>query len=290
MFERIKSNPRFFISGVVAAALILLFAAALSRRSAPVVVSDFSGDGGQASDSGLNGRGCVDSDAAEEAGGIYVKGKITYRSGDGRVIEKEDNCDSSGGKLFEWRCFERSLTVAGAETHECPDGCSEGACVKNLDNAVSVSDSDAGAGESTEIQPKSRTTKFSFPYPLSWSEWTYKFDLTAVSFEPERLTFYLKINTGRDAACQEIALRRLIDEEGNLAPPENANGAFLQDEEGKCIAVPNAAFPDQKVVFAIPAAEQELLFTTGGQSNIFFSVTIRGDGTVDVHNISRDSG
>lgn len=290
MFERIKRNPRFFILGVAAAALLLLLAAALSRRSAPVVISDFSGDGGQASDSGLNGRGCADSDAAEESGGIYMKGAITYRSGEGREIKKEDGCDSSGNKLFEWRCYERSLTVAGAETYECPDGCSEGACVKDLDNAVSVSDSDAGSGESTEIQPKIRTTKFSFPYPLSWSEWTYKFDLTAVSFEPERLTFYLKINTGRDAACQEIALRRLVDEEGTLAPPEKVNAAFLQDGEGKCVAVPNAAFPDQKVLFVIPSAEREFLFTTGGQSNIFFSVTVRDDGAVEVHDISRDSG
>ena len=125
-------------------------------------------------------------------------------------------------------------------------------------------------------------TRFSPPYPVSWQGYNKtNISLTAVSLtriteaakENYILNLNLKIETANGVFCADsfadYSLRRLIDEEGHLAPPDAV--------PAKCLGANSTG--DEIVGFIIPTLDQEFnfqIFDSGGQLQTFFTVKIAG--------------
>lgn len=155
-----------------------------------------------------------------------------------------------------------------------------------------------------------RSAYFTRPYPVTWNEGgADELDITGVTLgemdampdivnvstgQPYvqgtklyALTLILKISTGNSASCLSVNMRRVISEEGDLAQPNTTSydfpdvrGGNIQDRL-RCPA-PNSTFDNQKIIFVVTEADKEFTFTTGGQSNVFFFVTVQADGTLKV--------
>jgi len=148
------------------------------------------------------------------------------------------------------------------------------------------------------IAPK-LSESFSYPYPLSWEEDGISFSLTGISLgeisAPGNLTktlgnYYqvgekiyalvlgLKIKAleSYNYTCVSLNFRRALNEEGDTAIPNNDQFRF--PGTGGCQATRGVTFNDQKVIFVVPETEKVFTLTTGGKSNIFFTVTVLDDG------------
>ncbi len=77
-----------------------------------------------------------------------------------------------------------------------------------------------------------------------------------------------------------LNLRRLLNEEGELLAP-NTKG-FVFPDSGGDFGKPNQIYENQKVVFVVPESAKEFNITTGGKTNIFFTITVSGDGSLKV--------
>jgi hypothetical protein len=161
------------------------------------------------------------------------------------------------------------------------------------------------------ITPADSITKnFSSPHPLAWQEaWnngkqTVDYTLTKISLgkrtappqlkkpsgdyyetgeEISALTMYFKIKTNNwndsSALCIKPSLRRLINEAGELSPPDNQE--FYSSGMKMNCAGSNKIYLDQEAIFVVPENEKEFTFTTGGKSNIFFSI-INSNGNLNL--------
>jgi hypothetical protein len=160
-----------------------------------------------------------------------------------------------------------------------------------------------------QAQPRSQNASyFSYPYPLAWNEGADKFDLTGATLgeigatgdimnastgQPYpagakiyALTLILKISTGANSAsCLPINMRRVVNEEGDLAQPDTTSYDFPDVRGGSlrgyCPA-PNSIFDNQKIIFAVSGDERQYTLTTGNGTNIFFFVTAEDDGTLKI--------
>lgn len=155
------------------------------------------------------------------------------------------------------------------------------------------------------------SANFQFPYPVSWVEGGIQFDLTGVSlgkraypasnllnmdssasgqnFYPpgwvgNLLIFSVKVSNKTQAgnSCAPLTMRRVVNEEGDMAPPNIAKFNF---PSGGCGIDANTTYTGQEIPFVVPETENEFTLTTGGSSNIFFSVSA-ASGTIRVENIS----
>ena len=77
-----------------------------------------------------------------------------------------------------------------------------------------------------------------------------------------------------------LNLRRLINEEGELLSP-NTKG-FVFPDSGGDFGKPNQIYENQKVIFVVPETTKEFNITTGGKTNIFFTITVLDDGSLKV--------
>lgn len=172
-------------------------------------------------------------------------------------------------------------------------------------------------------EPVPLKVNFQYPYPVSWEEGGAKFSLTGVSLgeidapsnpnvQPQTyswlenfnatsgdkhyqigekiyaLTLILKITTDASYSnhdCLSVDLRRVLNEEGDLA---QANSPTFALPNG-CIAAPNATYANQKLFFVVPDSEKEFTLTTGGNSNIFFSVKLTPEGKLNIENLSAET-
>ncbi len=161
--------------------------------------------------------------------------------------------------------------------------------------------------KATEISHSSLIeSSFSYPYPVSWEEKNVKFSLTKVSLgkisapfnlsklsggkyntgeEVYALVLYLKINTSKmnSSQCIPLNIRRLINEEGDLLAPNTKQ--FYFPDSGGCIAMPNKTYFDQKIIFVVPEQEKEFHITTGGQLNMFFTITVLENNNLKVEKV-----
>jgi len=152
-----------------------------------------------------------------------------------------------------------------------------------------------------------KKTTLPYPYPVSWTEKGADVDLIGVSFgdmvvtnysalynysDPKTsaykvgekihtLILHLKINTHNSVDCFPLNLRRLLNEEGDLLSPNTSQFRF---KSGGCFMDANQVYPDNQVIFVVPETEREFYITTGGASNIYFTITILADGSVKVQN------
>jgi hypothetical protein len=164
------------------------------------------------------------------------------------------------------------------------------------------------------LQPASSTPAaalksayFTSPYPLTWTEGADKFNLTGVMLgeidaAPDlvsastgkpypqgtkiyALTLVLTISTGNSSMCLPLNMRRVINESGDLAQPNTTAYDFPDvrgsGAKGYCPA-PNSTFDNQNIVFEVPRTDTQFTLTTDGSSNVFFFVTVQGDGTLKV--------
>jgi len=153
--------------------------------------------------------------------------------------------------------------------------------------------------EATTSEPVLINKTFSYPYSLVWSETPdqiYKLDysLTQISlgerevpsFIPPSspykpgdriyaLTMYLKVKTSSYSIglCPEVDFRMELNEEGDLMSPVNA---YFNNE---CFWG-NQTYNNQEVVFVVPESQKQFNITTGGKSNIFFTITVLQNGDI----------
>ena len=143
--------------------------------------------------------------------------------------------------------------------------------------------------------------QFSYPYVISWKEDGIDFFLTGISFgktvAPERLkklsgeyynsgeeinalTLTFKIaNTQNKYKCADINIRRVINEEGDMIHPNTDQFHF--PGSGGCMMENNTSYQDQKVIFVVSEDEKNFVITSGGTSNVLFTINVlEADGIV----------
>jgi len=180
------------------------------------------------------------------------------------------------------------------EAKICPDGSSVGRTGLNCEFAECPAVKTDGT---TNLIQES----FSYPYPVEYrynhtATHFFDYSLTGLSLgkrtvpsfvytsnykpgnEIYALTLYLKIkNIGRYGAgvCLDNTFRLLTNEEGDLLAPVNArfNADCLYDDQ---------TYFNQEVIFVVPESQKIFNITTGGESNIFFTVTVSSEGHLKV--------
>ncbi len=201
---------------------------------------------------------------------LYVKHSVTYLDASGTAKTIFDECaDSKVSKVY---CYENPPLsgnfTGGKVAYDCAYGCGDDGACKKFE----------------------ATSAFSYPYPVAWSEGKTEFSVTGAALVPTSttageamyaLTFSLKI-TNRSAVgvAAQLGIRRIANEQGDLAAPSETQ-FYFSDRDGNGIQ-PNATESDVPVTFLVPASDKQFEFTTGGASNIFFSVTAQDDGTIKV--------
>lgn len=242
---------------------------------------------------------------------IYSRGRVEtevfYPAGNFSV--KHDECSSNKTQVLKGWCYEHPSGsgnyVDGRKVFDCEFGCEDGACRPRDVNVLSRA--------------------FDYPYPVSWAEegargaaWFFpmipspekikiEFSLEEVSlgtisapaglmkfggagsdYDPgediNALTLKLRISNKSDATtCPELTIRRIINEVGDAMRPNTRQFEFPGG--GGCQISPNSTYGGREVIFVVPEGEKQFMFTTGGTSNVFFSVTEK-DGALEVQNIS----
>jgi hypothetical protein len=222
------------------------------------------------------------------------------------------------GVGFLWQNFETQKPVGcTTEAKICPDGsavgrtspnCEFAECPVAIEEAAGLETYDgegtttANSGTTLNKEPLIKQ-EFSYPYPFSFEEkneynpYYFKFDLTKVTFGEKTignfhsynqqyqagqkinaLTLYFKIIQPfyyGVSICLRNNFRLELNEEGDMKEP--VNDSF----NGDCFAV-NQTYYDQEVIFSVPESQKVFSITTGGQSKIFFTVTILDDNTIKV--------
>jgi hypothetical protein len=148
--------------------------------------------------------------------------------------------------------------------------------------------------EKTLAIPELIQKPFSYPYPISWQESGATFYLTGMALgkvpapvnlkkssggyynqgeEVNALVLTLKIQASKTyTACVPVNLKRELNEEGDMAL-SNTSQFYFPDTKG-CMPARGASYEDQKVIFVVPESEKTFNITTGGQSNIFFTINL----------------
>jgi len=219
---------------------------------------------------------------------------------------QEQGCINSGGTVSTSSCCKSS--------GDFPNSCLIGACGCSPDNSHQVKVCDCGEGKCFDGEkcspvetPKTSLFQesFSYLYPLSWQENGINFDLTGVSLgqtpaplrlknssggyykEGEKvyaLTLILKIKSPKTSiSCVSMNLRREINELGDMASPNNEQ-FYFPDTSG-CMPKKDVTYFDQGVIFVVSETEKAFTLTTGGNSNIFFTVTLLENGHLKVEKI-----
>ena len=150
-------------------------------------------------------------------------------------------------------------------------------------NTGTTSPTSSGEPSSSIYEPPSPTTttigeaQFSFPYPVSWQGTNRaNFSLIGASIIESNqggytLNLFFKINTIGGfcySAPDSFPIRRLINEEGDLALPDAAPMGCFNG---------NAALYDKKAVFNIPDLEKEIVIQVmdqSGQMQTFFTIRL----------------
>ncbi len=174
-------------------------------------------------------------------------------------------------------------------------------------NAPQTASSTTQVVTSTPAQAATSSVKsayFAYPYPVSWTEDEVNFSLMGVTLGErmvgnlpvfnassgayrkadevvDALTLYLKIsNPTNDYKDVGLTIRRLLNEEGDMTPPDTLQFQF--STSGGAQLGPQESYDNQEVVFVVSEDDTQFTLTTGGNSNIFFFVTVEDDGTLKV--------
>lgn len=162
-------------------------------------------------------------------------------------------------------------------------------------------------------EPAIKEVSFSYPYPVFWEEDGFQFTLTKVGlgkisapanlFKSSGFSFFFSdyyklgelvpaliltfkievLPEHKFSVCVPMKMRRLLNEEGDLAVPNSKQ--FVFPESRDCHAKPNATYENQRVIFVVPEAEKEFYITTGGKTDMFFTITVTEDGSLKVETL-----
>ena len=110
------------------------------------------------------------------------------------------------------------------------------------------------------------------PYAISWNEGHGQFSVTNASLQGNTLTLSVAIQGGDATSCAPSSVRFAADESGTLKAPDSqictGNGT-------------NGGYNESLMFTADPSAAS-FVFTTGGGTNIFFTITPNASGGMDV--------
>lgn len=236
----------------------------------------------------MKDKECTDTDGGKKYSARGVINFVSYDAS-GNINGKTDVGDECVDAIIAGEMRKNVLreyycdnnTRVQFENYVCPYGCASGAC---------------------RAKPVLIEATYSYPYPLSWEENDIAFSLTGVSLgkilapsgtmnssggnyradeEIYALVFDLKItNKSSSGAGALLNLRRLLSEEGDMVSPNTRQ--FMFPGVGGYWMQPNITYEHQKVIFVVPETLREFNITTGGESNIFFTVSIGKDNTIKV--------
>ncbi len=242
------------------------------------------------SDSAANTRAprkaICDGPSSIAPGDLYSKRSVAFTDASGTMETLADECTADfPSRVNKTYCYENPYGsgnfVPGKVAYDCPLGCADGACKK------------------AEV-----SSTFNYPYPVSWTEGGASFSLTGATLgnvsvpadaatgngsgpatSAYALTFLLKISTGNSPQCIPVNMRQLLNEQGDLGAPMNSRFDFPDTRGAQFIGfcpAPNITYTAQKVIFPASENQNQFEFTTGGTSNIFFSVTVNASGTIQL--------
>ncbi len=127
------------------------------------------------------------------------------------------------------------------------------------------------------------SSEYSSPYPVQWSEGGESFSITGAALQNNQLALSLAIKMGIVSECVPVNLRLVADEFGTLRPPSAPPAStFTFPDTQSCNGTPGATYSESAVFSIDPSIFSPFLLTTGGASNVFFSVATDTAGGVDV--------
>lgn len=134
---------------------------------------------------------------------------------------------------------------------------------------------------STSVPASVSSTQITFPAPLvSWPESSATISVTGLALQGNTLTFSLSVTNGSSPTCVPLDLRMVVDESGDLNPPNPSFFSF--PDSGNCNASPGKTYQNQNVSFSIAEIPFPLLFTTETSSSTFFEVATTTDGQLTI--------
>lgn len=135
----------------------------------------------------------------------------------------------------------------------------------------------------TILPPGSFSSEYPAPYPVAWTEGHENFSVTGATLQGNQLTFSLAIKMSNVSECVPVNLRLVADESGTLMPPSSpTGGTFTFPDTQNCGGTPGATY-SQSVTFTVaPSVVAPFLFTSGGASNVFFTVATNTANRLDI--------
>lgn len=143
----------------------------------------------------------------------------------------------------------------------------------------------SGAGNPTSTQTNVAgrfASDYSPPYAINWMDGKEQFAVTGASLRDGELMISLAIQMGNVSECVPVNVRLVSDESGTLrAPDAPSGGTFAFPDTQTCNGSPGALY-SESLVWKIGSVASPFLLTTGGASNIFFTVATSSSGGVDI--------
>ncbi len=148
-----------------------------------------------------------------------------------------------------------------------------------------ASSSLSGAATTTPVTlpPGTYQSNYTTPYPVTWTEGHENFSVTGATFANGMLTFSFAIQMGSASECVPLNIRLITDELGTQETPNSpAGSSFTFPDTGTCNGTPAETYSQTVSFLVSPSLASPLLFTTGGTSNVFFSVATNTTNGIDI--------
>ena len=241
---------------------------------------------------------------------VFAGGLYWYSKGLDQIVDSIGTSGSLTTKNHDDACLKSGGAIAMSScclaASDFPNSCNIGACGCAAENSHRIKTCDCGeskcwngkkcisvGGESAS----SLTRDFSYPYPVFWNENSADISLTGLSLgtltvpkfalkkadgnfyaageKAYALTLHFEIKTGTTAPdCVPMSLRMQRSDTGGLVAPNTEQ--FVFPGSNGCQPKENMTYENQRVVFVVPEGQKSFTITTGGRSNILF--TVRADG------------
>lgn len=124
-------------------------------------------------------------------------------------------------------------------------------------------------------------SSYSSPFPLQWQEGQSTLVITGASIQQNKIQFSISVQMGNQSECIPMNMRFITNESGNTENPIEQQFTFK--DTNSCNGTPNTTYDKQTISFNIPQnTNAPFLFSTGGNSNIFFEVATTTDNGVSI--------
>ncbi len=106
---------------------------------------------------------------------------------------------------------------------------------------------------------------------ISWKEGSTVISIQKATFADSKLTLFVRVVNPGSSRCVPLNLGLIKDESGNVQKPDTTTFAFPLSKG--CQIPANTNYDNQPVVFTLSKPTFPLLFSTQGESQLFFEVS-----------------